>query len=338
MKIQKIHSFLVHPAKNEEEQPEIKGTQVPLKGDLSGMLSRVFNRAPYECNIEIVFRPGRDGKPKNQVRDLVVRYVEKPTIVRGRALAARLQSVTTHRSRLGLFFLIKGEEKGQHHLVLSRFPADQGILATEKEKQLAVELLKQVFMKNALAYKSAWYCSDSLAKGFWDGKAVDKQITGPREVSDYWIREFLASELRTTGPAGTKRLAVAVRQAIKEADELDVRRELVSAAGLLRGLDGQPVSAKQAIDQFALSQDATELIEQQFPRPDLMDEVFVFERGEFERQITYRAVELDNGGLLLAEDSRFGEVFAAEVINLAERRVRYVTEGRVVDERLRKTR
>jgi len=336
--IQKIHSYLVHPGKQEEDQPEIKGTEVPLKGGLFGMLSRVFDRAPHECNIEIIFRPEEKGKQKNKVRDLLVRYVEKPTITRGQALATRLQSATTHRSRLGLLFLMKGQDNGRHHLVLSRFPADQGILAREEEEQLAVEFLKQVFMKNALAYKSVWYSSDSLARGFWDGKAIDRQISGPREVSDYWIREFLASELRTTGPAGTKRLAVAVRDAVKATDELEVRQELVATAGLLRGLDGRSVSARQVLNQFALSQRATELIEQQFPRPDLMSEVFVFERDEFERHVTYRAVELDNGGLLLAEDSRFEQVFAEEMIDQADRRVRYVTEGRVVDQRLRKRR
>jgi hypothetical protein len=69
-----------------------------------------------------------------------------------------------------------------------------------------------------------------------------------------------------------------------------------------------------------------------------MEEVFEFDRAEFERHAPYRAVELDNGGMLIAEDARFGEVFREEVLNVAESRVRYVTEGRVVDERLRRTR
>jgi hypothetical protein len=38
---------------------------------------------------------------------------------------------------------------------------------------------------------------------------------------------------------------------------------------------------------------------------------------------------------MIAEDARFGQVFRQEVINEAQ--VRYTTEGRIVDESLRKT-
>ncbi len=190
-------------------------------------------------------------------------------------------------------------------------------------------------MKNAKAYKSAIYISDSFAGGFWNGKAVDHQISGDPELSDYWIREFLQSELLTTGPAGTKRLAVALRSATRIAEDLQVRRELISAAGLLRGRDGQPISARQVVEQLGLSQEAVEALETAFSRVDLMDEVFQFDLEEFIRQAAYHAVELDNGALLIAEEVRFEDVFDREDLNIAEGRVRYTTEGRVVDEKLR---
>jgi len=40
--------------------------------------------------------------------------------------------------------------------------------------------------------------------------------------------------------------------------------------------------------------------------------------------------------MLVAEDSRFATVFKEQVINESEQRVRYSTEGRIVDETLRK--
>jgi hypothetical protein len=90
------------------------------------------------------------------------------------------------------------------------------------------------------------------------------------------------------------------------------------------------------VEQLGLSEPARGALEESFPRVDLMDEVFQFDREEFQRHAPYRAVELDNGGLLIAEDARFSEVFHEQVVNQAEGRVRYVTEGRVVDESLRK--
>ena len=87
-----------------------------------------------------------------------------------------------HRSGLGLLFLIKGEMNGEQRLVISRFPADQGVIAEEQQEQLSVEFVERVFMKSAKAYKSAIYSSDAPERGFWDGRAVDLQITGPPRI------------------------------------------------------------------------------------------------------------------------------------------------------------
>lgn len=254
----------------------------------------------------------------------------------GRKIAERLQTITTNRSGLGLLFLMQGKARGSHKLVVSRFPADQGVIAEEDENHLSIEFIERVFMKSARAYKSAFYQSESLKRGLWDGKAVDRQISGPKELSDYWIRDFLMSELRTTGPAGTKRIAVAIRRAIRGADNLETRQELIASTNLLREQHGRRVSGIQLIERLGLSQDASSALEGALPRPELMREVFQFDREEFEKHILYRLVELDNGGMLLAEDAEFENVFEKEAIDQTQHRFRYSTEGQVVDTRLRK--
>lgn len=282
MQIERIHSYLVHPAKNADAQPEISGTQIPRRGSLYAMLNGVFNKAHKECDVDIVFRPDKDGQQQNECRNLVITYAQDPRIDNGRQLAKRLQSVSTNRSGLGLLFLIKGKVDRNHQLVISRFPADQGVVAQEQVQKLSVEFIERVFMKNTKAYKSALYSSDSFKRGFWDGRAVDHQISGYRELSDYWIREFLASELRTTGPAGTKRLAVALCSAIKSVGELGIRQELISAVSLLRNRHGQRQSARQLVEQIGLSPPAATALEDAFPRIELMDEIFQFDRDEFQ--------------------------------------------------------
>jgi hypothetical protein len=228
------------------------------------MLTRLFELADEECDVEIVFRPGEGGRQQNECRDLMVAYAADPSIQAGRLLAGRLQAVSTHRSGLGLLFLMKGEENGKHRLVVSRFPADQGVIAHENAQRLSVEFVERVFMKNSKAYKSALYESESLERGFWDGHAVDRQISGSRELSDYWIREFLASELRTTGPAGTRRLAIAIRDGIRSVQELGVRQELIAAVSLLRGQPGRRRSAREIVEQLGLSQPAVQAVEAGF--------------------------------------------------------------------------
>jgi hypothetical protein len=56
----------------------------------------------------------------------------------------------------------------------------------------------------------------------------------------------------------------------------------------------------------------------------------VFNVGNVVKQLIWTRV-------LIAEDARFGDVFQRQMLDEAQNRVRYVTEGRVVDESLRKT-
>ena len=72
------------------------------------------------CAITIVFEDG--------VNDYFARQL----------VAERLQSVTTGRSGLGLLFLINGREGGTQKTVVSRFPAEQGVLAEEKGNSLTM--------------------------------------------------------------------------------------------------------------------------------------------------------------------------------------------------------
>ncbi len=338
MGIDRIHSFLVHPSKGEDEKPKIGGTQVPTTGKLYEMLNQIFERAVAECDIAVAFTPNENGQQQNDCRDDLVSYLFDPSIANGRRIAGRLQDVTTHRSGLGLLFLLGGTAGRLKRLVVSRFPADQGIIAEENQQQLSVEFLERVFMKSAKAYKSAVYESDSPSHGFWDGRAIDRQVSGPRELSDYWIYDFLSSELLTTGPAGTKRLAVAYRQAIAESESLPVRRELVAAATVMAGQGGRVASGREFVDRMGLSDDAASALQQQLPRADLMDEVFEFDRDEFEKHVLYRFVQLDNGAMLLAENREFDDVFERSRVDGDENVERFSTEGRIVDERVRKSR
>ena len=194
MPIEHIHTYLVHPGKGSEEPPQIGGTVVALEGKLFDLLSDIYAKSDRECDIDISFNHSGEGKQQNPCRDLVVYYLRGPTVARGRHIAQRLERVTTHRSGLGLLFLIAGKEGREYKIIISRFPADSAILAEENRQALTVEFLERVFMKSATAYKAALYQHASFAAGFWVGKAVDKQINpGVVQLSNYWIAEFLDS-------------------------------------------------------------------------------------------------------------------------------------------------
>lgn len=337
MNLRIAHSYLVHPAKGKDPQPIVSGTKVPDSGSLHRMLAGLFERSPDECDIQILFRPDEHGNQENACRDLLEAYARNPTVATGRAIALRLQSVTTNRSGLGLMFLLLGVDARQHHtIVLSRFPAEQGVVAQEDATRLSVEFIERVFMKNAKAYKCAIYSTESLDAGFGDGRAIDRQISRRGELSEYWIGEFLNSELRTTGPHGTRRFAEALRDAVRTTSDPELKQELVSAARLVRGQDGQTRSVRTIMRRLGVSDEAVAAIVKAYPRPELVNESFRFSAAEFVRHTLYQTVELDNGGTLMAEAEHFDDVFNAEPM-AGVSRVRYTTEGKVIDQRFRKT-
>lgn len=174
--VKHIHTYLVHPGKGSPAAPQIGGAPVRLEGKLFGLFNDIYSKLDNECDIDISFNQSADGTQQNPCRNLIVEYLGGPTLVRGRRIAERLEKVTTHRSGLGLLFLIAGKEGQDHKIVISRFAADSAILAEEDQQTLNVEFLERVFMKSATAYKAAAYQDSSLASGFWMGRAVDKQI------------------------------------------------------------------------------------------------------------------------------------------------------------------
>ena len=332
MPILQAHSFLVHPAKNEADQPEISGAAVPKKNPVLDMLSNIYESSRRECDIEIAFKPTDDGRQENPVRDLLLTYAESPSVPAGRAVAQQLQVVTTHRSGLGLLFLAVGDAADKA-LMISRFPAGEGVMAEEREHRLEISFIPRVFMKNVRAYKAVVYPGPVVPGGLWSGFAVDKQIREERELSDYWIGDFLKSDFATTSAAGTMRVALALREAIKVTDG-DVRTELINAALLMRNFDGQVVSINELTDRLNLTAPTQAALRGKVARPEMLGQTFRFDRAEFDKSVPYRTVELDNGAIMTAESTKFDEVFRVD--DAGNDRKTFTTTGKIAKSILRK--
>lgn len=338
MTISRVHSYLVHPHNDETKPSEIGGLEVPLTGRLFDMLSHLDYGAEKECDIDITFRPKDDGTQQNDCRDLLLTYLGKPSVATGLAVATRLQEATTKRSGLSLLFLVAGKNQHGLRLLISRFPAENGVMAEEHGKSLDVTFVEKVFMKNARAYKSVLFQCSSIAAGFWNGVAVDRQIDDERATADYWIRNFLLSDLTNTAAQGTKRMALAFQKAIRTASDVHVKHELVSAAQLLRGRKGKTSSAAKIVNDLSLSTDASAAVESSFARPELYNASFKFDLAEYDSMLLFRSVELDNGVMLTAENTTFDDVVHNEPAGRGGTKRRFTTEGNVIGEKLKKSR
>jgi hypothetical protein len=277
MKITHIASFLVSPGKNLKNPPDVKGLMAPLSGRLYILLNDIFENSNTECDIPIRFVMSNDGTQKNETRDNLLAFIGQPNLKTGEKLAVRLSNYTTSKSGLALLFIILGKDDSNSHkkIVLSRFPADEGIIADIKSGQLQVDYIERIFMKNQRYYKAAMY--KNFPKGdWWTGFAVDKQIIDKKasELANYWIFDFLSSEFITTSQSGTRRLALAIKKSSSKADNIDTKQELLAFSAFSRNQAGRKVSISKLIEDFNPTLDAKELVTSQYTQ-EVNNETFV---------------------------------------------------------------
>jgi hypothetical protein len=336
--VQHIHAFLVHPGKGAgRTKRPMNGTEIKLNHPTFNLLNDIYTRSEQECDIDIMFRPRRDGTQQNDCRDLLVGYLGNPDLPTAQLIAERLRDTTDGRSGPGLLFLIRGIEGTRHKVVISRFPTDSAIYVEETAAVFTVEYLERVFMKNKMSYKAVVYSDTSLQGGFWTGKAVDKQLNSSGgQQSDYWIAEFLISDFANTPAAGTRRLAVALREATRKGN-LAVKQELIAAAALAENLKGKKLSINGFAEQFHLSQSSREAIVQELKVPRTAQDAFEFDLREFRNHIAYKVVELNDGAMLTAISSDFDDIFEQRKLEGPEHEVEFTTRGAIVNEKLRTT-
>jgi hypothetical protein len=229
-----------------------------------------------------------------------------------------------------------GDHGLQKRLVVSRFPTDQAVLADLSSDGLNVEFLEQVFIKRLSSYKALLVEHQVPKNGFWKGVATDRQAGQSGEhISEYWLKEFLDADFSETPAAGTRRLARALKDAVKANPSLSVKTEIAHASSLApAALAGKSLTIDEFCHHFGFSIAARETIKSQLPKPSLFGKKFQFDSSEFKVIAPYRTVEMNTGAILTAPSDSFEKVFRRETIG---QDVEYTTRGRVSDQRLART-
>lgn len=332
----RVHTFLVHPGKNQDPAPAISGKEVNNAGKLTDLLLRIYQAQPEPRDFEITFRHAADGTKQNDCRDLLLAYQAKPSLEAGLAIATRLQSVTDRRSGMGLLFVMTGQHGTKFRTVISRFPANEGILAEVDASGLDVEFLEQVFIKQMSAYKSILVEDQHPPSLYWSGFATDRQAgAAPENISSYWIDDFLNADFAETPKAGTRRLADALRKAVKANPDLLIKEEIAAAVSLAEPIfKGKSLSIEEFCKHFGLSKQSTDSIINQLPKSSLAKKKFKFDVDEFKKTVPYRSVEMKNGAILTAPAGEFESVF--DMTQEKNGNVRYSTVSKISDQRITK--
>lgn len=336
MSITSGHAFLVYPGKGSVNPKPVEGQSLALSGKLFDMLQKLFVAQPADKDFEVVFSHDEDGNQFNECRELLVGYQQAPTKESGLAIANRLQSVTDGRSGPGLLFLMLGQYGTQQRMVLSRFPADEAILAETGRNGLSVELLDQVFIRRMAAYKALLLESPSPPDEFWTGTATDRQAGGDAEnISAYWIRDFLRAEFAESPKAATRRLADALRHAIQAHPNVEIKSRIASAVSLAPQMfDGKLISIRSFCEQVGFDKDTVDTVVGSLSKPHLAEKQFQFSAREFKKKLPTRVVHLENGAVISAPSQKFEKL--VEKVEQEGDIVEYRVRGRVADERVRK--
>ncbi|SDH03927.1 hypothetical protein [Propionivibrio dicarboxylicus] len=332
MALELLYSFLTYPKK--EEAPT--GVDIPLDDSkLCLMLRGIFDNANKDCNVPILFT-SEGTKQKNIVMDEVLTLLSAPSLEVAQPLATRLQCVTNGTSGMGLMFICIGKgHSGKKQIVMSRFPADEGIVAERGEDKLSVQFVDQVFLKSSHAYKAVTYTWSGIAGDLWNGHAVDKQINhGTKSIADYWIVDFLQSDFATSPALGTKRLANALKNAMKAASDQQTKAEIASATQLARNLSSKALSIAGFCDEFHFSEKTKKTVLDNVDPARLIQEKFKFDSSEFSKVIAFKQVELDSGAVVSAPADKFSQCFT--VGDEGDQKT-YTAKGRVIDQRLKST-
>lgn len=336
MSISTGHVFLVHPGKGEDSPPSVQGSAIELSGNLYDMLQKLFIAQPAEKDFEVVFSPTSPEDQTNPCRELVIAYQQDPTTANGLPLAERLQGVTDNRSGPGLLFLMSGQYGTLQRLVISRFPADQAILAEITADKLNVEFLERVFIRRMSAYKALLLESGSPPDDFWKGTATDRQAGGDAEhISNYWIKDFLQAEFADTPKAGTRRLADALKHAMRSHPSMDVKSQIASAVTLAPNkFDGKMTSIRRFCKDIGFDKNTTDTIVNTLSKPSLAEKEFKFSAKDFKKKLPVRTIEMENGAIMSAPTPKFNSIF--KLVKKTGDIVEYRVKGVVADERLQK--
>jgi hypothetical protein len=300
------------------------------------MLNGIFDGDTSSRDFEVTFNPAPDGTQINDCRDLMAAFQTSPTLKNGLKIAKRLQASTDGRSGIGLLFLLSGTHGLKQRLVVSRFPTDQAVLAEVGSGGLDVEFLEQVFVKRLSSYKALMLQDKTPTSGFWKGIATDRQAGQSGEhISEYWLKDFLNADFSETPAAGTRRLASALRQALRANPSLAVKAEIAHASSLApSALAGKATSVNDFCSHFGLSKAAKETIVAQLSKTSLATKSFQFDPNEFKTVAPYRTVEMNTGAILTAPNDEFENVFSIKPTKDGD--VEYTAKGRISDQRLAK--
>ena len=129
------------------------------------------------------------------------------------------------------------------------------------------------------------------------------------------------------------RIAKVLKKASQSAKKLRVKEDIAAISLLLRNNDKKEISLAQICKRVS-DETASEIISN-VRFPELIEEVFIFDAEEFYKHAPYKSIELDNDAVLIAPLEKFEDCFTISIVDKVKSIYQFLTEGRIVENRIR---
>lgn len=295
----------------------------------------IFDKSIDNCKIQIKFKS--DDEQTNPVRKKILDLLNSDSIEEKRKfadeLSHRLAKLTDHRNGTGLFVIIVGKKATSTRLIFNRFKEDEVVFSNIEGDTLVVKLLQQAFSKKSRYYKLAVYEDILSDRSFWQGFAIDKQITAnsSRDISDYWIKEFLDSEPAINTIQGTRSFSKLMRNVLKKVESIEEQEQVISGILALKHRPDDFISVETFCDTY-LSPDL-----KVFVRNELKDEYtfrsnFQIHEETYITELGSKVTGLENGIIVSAPTFLYDEYVEEE--ELENGQVKLTVKGKIKNKKI----
>lgn len=335
MKVKKILGFIAPVAKDKEEiqDTEIFSHEIKKSNKLYSFLELLFDRSDQDCKVQIRF-VAQNKSQDNEIRNQIIKISKALTRENCLPLVKRLAKLTDQKTKEGLLFFLLGKEKEEIKILITRFPSEVGITVNQNNGYLDFEILNDVFLRKSNKYKAVFYNS---SEDFWVGHAVDKQLNDNvgkiREISDYWIKDFLISELKLNSARASSMIAKAIRRTISETDKENIKSELVSVTQTIKNINARTLTMNTFFDELNLSEDTKNEVLSKIENSNLFNVTFQFDNNEFEKNCSYMLKIMDTGAIAMAPTPDFDELWMKEDLS-DDGKIKFSTEGKKIREKI----
>ena len=334
MKIEKIFCYFTPAEKGNTNddiiKQEIFSLEITENNSVYQTLSKIQLNIKNDADLSIIFNSIGEEQ-NNEIRNFLINLIQTKNIINGLPLALQLSKMTDKKSKCGLFFIIIGVEGEDDFISLIRFPAEEAMILKNSNDKIEIEELNEVFLKNSHRYKLAFFEGKTVKGGLWKGLAIDKQINDNyadlREISKYWINDFLDCRLEVTSRKGSTMLAKTLRTILNSTDDEELKEDIITTSIAAKTINNKNTSISKFINNLPIKTKAKESILKSIGSTEFAESVFKFNVEDFSKIFNLKARYLDSGAIIMAPADEFEKDFSPELIDASIGLYKYTTKG-----------